>query len=80
MKELESIKLIKRTKERIGLNDTVNFKAVLIHLENNILIDIDNLKGLCIDHDEHHWVSVGYWDSAIMEQCVKCNLYREKPE
>lgn len=26
---------------------------------------------------EHHWLGVGYWDECAMEQCTKCNLFRE---
>ena len=34
---------------------------------------INNEVAVC----DHHWLGVGDWDGYAMEQCTKCNLFRE---
>ena len=71
----------KQIEEAIRTTLVVENKESIHFAIDKILLLLDVSKGKGIEREpavcDHHWLGVGYWDGYAMEQCTKCNLFRE---
>ena len=80
----QDIKDLRAVRNYFGENDKTMFEhkayAILDRLVKKLNTPIVS-KSESIKREpavcDHHWLGVGDWDGYAMEQCTKCNLFRE---